>query len=184
MVRQYGNFSFSRIFQAGHEVPAYQPEISYQVFQRAMFGMDIATGDTATASATSDNGTMYSTTGEQSTFDVKNDVPPMPQPSCYVLSLASTCTQEQADAVLSGNGTVANFFLMDNNTQNLFDGLSEADPVTGAAEGEAGGDQDVGDGRLTSMSTDGTLGSLGITHAPGAAAALGALVAFCAVLLL
>lgn len=44
-VRQYGKFSFSRIFEAGHGVSAYQPETVYRVFMRAMFGRDVATGE-------------------------------------------------------------------------------------------------------------------------------------------
>ncbi|RMZ88721.1 hypothetical protein DV736_g4038, partial [Chaetothyriales sp. CBS 134916] len=44
LVRQHGNFSFSRVFQAGHEVPAYQPETAYEIFTRALFNKDIATG--------------------------------------------------------------------------------------------------------------------------------------------
>ena len=44
-VRQYGNFSFSRIYDAGHLVPAYQPECAYRVFERVIKGLSIATGD-------------------------------------------------------------------------------------------------------------------------------------------
>ena len=44
-VRQYGNFSFSRIYNAGHLVPAYQPECAYRVFERVIKGLSIATGD-------------------------------------------------------------------------------------------------------------------------------------------
>src|SRR4051794_32204524 len=44
MTRQLGNFSFTRVFQAGHEVPAYQPVAAYEIFMRATFNRDIATG--------------------------------------------------------------------------------------------------------------------------------------------
>ena len=43
-VRQYGNFSFARIYEAGHEVPYYQPEASLAFFKRTLEGLDIATG--------------------------------------------------------------------------------------------------------------------------------------------
>jgi len=33
-VRQYGNLSFTRVYEAGHEVPAYQPETAYRIFTR------------------------------------------------------------------------------------------------------------------------------------------------------
>jgi carboxypeptidase C (cathepsin A) len=42
--RQYGNFSFTRIFQPGHMVPSCQPVASYEVFMRAMFNKDIGSG--------------------------------------------------------------------------------------------------------------------------------------------
>ena len=44
-VRQYGNFSFARIYEAGHEVPYYQPEASLAFFKRTLEGKDIATGN-------------------------------------------------------------------------------------------------------------------------------------------
>lgn len=60
-VRQYGNFSFLRVYevstltpfllflltvrQAGHEVPFYQPEASLEMFRRVLLGLDLADGD-------------------------------------------------------------------------------------------------------------------------------------------
>ncbi|KAH8666418.1 Alpha/Beta hydrolase protein [Xylariales sp. PMI_506] len=44
LVRQIGNLSFSRVFQAGHYVPAYQPETAFQVFSRIIAGTAIADG--------------------------------------------------------------------------------------------------------------------------------------------
>lgn len=44
-VRQYGNFSFIRVYEAGHEVPYYQPEAALEMFKRTILGLDIATGD-------------------------------------------------------------------------------------------------------------------------------------------
>lgn len=43
-VKQAGKFSFSRIYNAGHEVPYYQPLASLEFFERAIGGKDIATG--------------------------------------------------------------------------------------------------------------------------------------------
>lgn len=42
--REYGNFSFTRLYEAGHEVPYYQPIAALQFFNRTIFGYDIATG--------------------------------------------------------------------------------------------------------------------------------------------
>lgn len=44
--REYGNFSFTRVYEAGHEVPYYQPIPALQIFNRTLFGWDIATGTT------------------------------------------------------------------------------------------------------------------------------------------
>ncbi|CAD6594526.1 MAG: hypothetical protein ASARMPREDX12_009293 [Alectoria sarmentosa] len=43
-VKQSGAFSFVRIYESGHEVPFYQPEIALAIFERAIAGLDIATG--------------------------------------------------------------------------------------------------------------------------------------------
>ncbi|KAK0720679.1 Alpha/Beta hydrolase protein [Lasiosphaeris hirsuta] len=43
-VRQHENLSFSRVFQAGHEVPYYQPQTAYEIFARTLRGLNIATG--------------------------------------------------------------------------------------------------------------------------------------------
>ncbi|USP80501.1 carboxypeptidase s1 [Curvularia clavata] len=53
-VRQYGNFSFARIYEAGHEVPYYQPVAALAYFNRTLYHYDIATGEEkVTASLTS-----------------------------------------------------------------------------------------------------------------------------------
>lgn len=42
--REFGNFSFTRIYESGHEVPFYQPIAALGLFERAINGKDIATG--------------------------------------------------------------------------------------------------------------------------------------------
>jgi carboxypeptidase D len=42
--REYGNFSFTRVYEAGHEVPYYQPVAALQLFNRTIFGWDIPSG--------------------------------------------------------------------------------------------------------------------------------------------
>lgn len=42
--REYGNFSFTRVYEAGHEVPFYQPEASLQLFNRSINGWEISKG--------------------------------------------------------------------------------------------------------------------------------------------
>ena len=43
-VKQAGLFSHVRVYESGHEVPFYQPVISLSIFERAIAGKDIATG--------------------------------------------------------------------------------------------------------------------------------------------
>ncbi|KAJ9243607.1 hypothetical protein DTO207G8_1686 [Paecilomyces variotii] len=116
-VRQYGNFSFTRVYQAGHEVPAYQPETAHEIFYRALFNLDLATGNVSTAQNES-----YSTEGPSSTWDIKNDVPDSPQPTCYILAMGSTCTNDQAQSVINGSATVKDYIVVDANSEGLFDG--------------------------------------------------------------
>ncbi|KAI9852598.1 MAG: hypothetical protein M1838_000252 [Thelocarpon superellum] len=104
-VRQHGNFSFSRVFESGHEVPAYQPETAYQIFMRALTNRDIASGTTST-NALPD----FSTTGPPTTFQVKNAVPASPPPECYIWS-PSTCTDAQVAALQNGTAVVEDFFV-------------------------------------------------------------------------
>ncbi|OJJ48898.1 hypothetical protein ASPZODRAFT_90893 [Penicilliopsis zonata CBS 506.65] len=97
-VRQAGNFSFVRVYEAGHEVPAYQPQTAYEIFHRALFNRDLATGRTNTATDES-----YVTHGPSNTWHIKNEVPDSPEPTCYVRSLLATCTEEQIAAVVNGS---------------------------------------------------------------------------------
>ncbi|KAK1752302.1 serine carboxypeptidase [Echria macrotheca] len=105
MTRQLGNFSFTRVFQAGHEVPAYQPVASYEIFMRAMFGRDVATGTVAVTDA-------YRTEGPASTWHVKNEVPVSPEPRCYVLK-PETCLPGLWKSVLNGTAVVRDWFVVD-----------------------------------------------------------------------
>jgi len=145
MTRQYGNLSFTRVFEAGHEVPAYQPEAAYQIFRRALFNRDVATGK-QTLTPTKGGGVDYGTMGPSSTWQVKNEVPPMAMPTCYVLNPA-TCTLEQYVAVLEGRAEVRNWVVMDNSTMGLFDGVVGGTSGGAAGVGSGGGSSSDG-GRL------------------------------------
>jgi carboxypeptidase D len=43
--REYGNFSFTRVYEAGHEVPYYQPVAALQLFNRTLNGWELPTGE-------------------------------------------------------------------------------------------------------------------------------------------
>ena len=66
--REYGNFSFTRVYEAGHEVPYYQPIASLQLFNRTINGFDTATGQ---KKVTADLGT----TGSAETTHTESYVP-------------------------------------------------------------------------------------------------------------
>ncbi|KAI1394421.1 peptidase [Hypoxylon trugodes] len=42
--RQYGNFSFTRVYDSGHEVPYYQPKAALELFRRVLGDLVIADG--------------------------------------------------------------------------------------------------------------------------------------------
>jgi hypothetical protein len=134
-VRQHGNFSFSRVFQAGHEVPAYQPETAYQIFHRAIFGMDIATGSVATS-----NNSNYSTTGSSTTFEVKNQDLGSPISQCYILALDTTCTDDQYYSVINGTALIHDYIVIDSNQSHLFPGVGNNDKPGPGSGSEKKGD--------------------------------------------
>ncbi|RYP08427.1 hypothetical protein DL764_001915 [Monosporascus ibericus] len=103
MVKQKGKFSFSRVFQAGHQVSSYQPETAYKIFMRTVFAQDVATGTVSLA----DNPD-YESQGPASVFDIKNELPAQPDPLCYVLRapLQLSCTPEQLEALRDGTAVV------------------------------------------------------------------------------
>jgi carboxypeptidase C (cathepsin A) len=45
--REYGRFSFTRIYQAGHEVPYYQPVASLELFRRVLGNLVVSDGSEA-----------------------------------------------------------------------------------------------------------------------------------------
>lgn len=131
VVRQHGNLSFSRVFDAGHQgmlrslfslppphqvycigsciffllVPYYQPETAYRIFSRAMAGSDIATGQILTEAD-------YSTAGPSSSFCIKNTVPQPPKPLCYTWDVMETCTPPQAALLANGTAIVRDFIMV------------------------------------------------------------------------
>ncbi|KAB5572158.1 Alpha/Beta hydrolase protein [Coniochaeta sp. 2T2.1] len=103
LVRQHANVSFSRVFDAGHAVAAYQPETVFRIFERAIFGRDVATGEVA-------SGNNYSTSGPLSSFGTKNKLPTREMPSvCYLYELETTCTPDELAALKNGTAVVKDY---------------------------------------------------------------------------
>lgn len=112
MVRQFGNLSFSRVFSAGHEVPWYQPETAYEIFQRVMFDKDVATGTKSTLPCGKGKKPYSTTEGDDSVLHIKNEVPPMPAPECYFWDMLETCTKEQKAIFQSGMAITKDYILI------------------------------------------------------------------------
>lgn len=73
---QFGKLSFTRVFNAGHAVSAFQPETIYRIFMRSMFGTDVATGKKQL-------GDLYATKGPKNALQWRNVLPKSPE-SCMV----------------------------------------------------------------------------------------------------
>jgi carboxypeptidase C (cathepsin A) len=98
-VKQFGNLSFSRIYDAGHFVPYYQPETAFQVFARIIYGHDLSTGVAVDLSSFRSSGTSESAH--------TNTVPSSPPAqTCWVRSWNSSCSTEDTAAMLRGKGVV------------------------------------------------------------------------------
>ncbi|KAK4032356.1 Alpha/Beta hydrolase protein [Parachaetomium inaequale] len=100
-----GRFSFTRVFQAGHEVPAYQSEAAYEVFRRAMGGWDVPTGRVRV-------GEGFVTGGPRDVWGVKSEVPGAVGARCYVLKPES-CEEEVWRAVVNGTAVVEDWFVVE-----------------------------------------------------------------------
>lgn len=100
VVRQYGNLSFSRVYQAGHFVPAYQPETAFQIFARVILGTSLSTGEPVDLRA-------YNTTGPLNAT-ASLSLPASPEPTCYLRSMKASCPDDAVSSILAGQGFVAN----------------------------------------------------------------------------
>ncbi len=103
MVRQHANVSFSRVFEAGHSVAYYQPETVYYIFNRAIFGRDIATGTVAITPGKNAN---YSSKGPASSMWRRNEPPDSPPTACWLYEPGDSCTDDQKKALANGTAIV------------------------------------------------------------------------------
>ncbi|KAJ5603616.1 hypothetical protein N7537_006572 [Penicillium hordei] len=101
VVRQAGNLSFSRVYDAGHEVPAYQPETMFTLFSRIIQGgNDLSSGKPADLATFRSKGDANST--------AVNHAPPMALPTCFLRNVVATCSQGQQNMLQSGSGVIIN----------------------------------------------------------------------------
>jgi len=105
-VRQFGNLSFSRVYGAGHLVPAYQPETAFTIFTRVIMGNDVSLGDPVDLSTYKSNGTANAT--------FTNEAPPQKSPTCWLRDIDAKCSNDQKRSLENGQGTIINGVLYDN----------------------------------------------------------------------
>ncbi|OTA99297.1 hypothetical protein M426DRAFT_257211 [Hypoxylon sp. CI-4A] len=97
-VRQHSLFSFTRVYQSGHMVPAYRHEVAYNLLNRTMQLKDVATGNINVTKDYSTNGT--------STSDTALKPPPIPSITCHLRGMASTCADNQIAAIKDGSASI------------------------------------------------------------------------------
>ncbi|KAK5719720.1 hypothetical protein LTR17_015171 [Elasticomyces elasticus] len=90
VAKQSGNFTFARVYDSGHEVPFYQPQVALSMFERFIKNTDIATGKTkvtanykstgpAKSTYKNDNSTIQEdVTPDNCTYNVLTNVPDCP----------------------------------------------------------------------------------------------------------
>ncbi|KAI0129561.1 Alpha/Beta hydrolase protein [Xylariales sp. AK1849] len=100
VVRQLGNLSFSRIYQAGHFVPAYQPETAFQVFARIIMGTSVSDGQPINLGT-------YNTTGTANATS-KLNIPASPTQTCWIRNIQGSCSEDQQNLLLDGNEVIMN----------------------------------------------------------------------------
>lgn len=93
-------------------VSYYQPETTYQIFNRVIFDRDVATGQFPTASAS--NSSTYATSGNSSAL-ISIGAPIVYEssvPSCYFWDILETCTPAQAMLFANGSAITEDFILV------------------------------------------------------------------------
>ncbi|KAM3425486.1 Carboxypeptidase S1-like protein B [Cercospora zeina] len=101
VVRQHGNLSFSRVFQAGHDVAFSQPRTAFEIFKRSLLGLDVATGKRRTYDR-------YSTAGPKDSWHIRETLPEPPAFECSIFAVAESCTSEQYLALEDGSAVIEN----------------------------------------------------------------------------
>ncbi|KAI0202606.1 carboxypeptidase S1 [Astrocystis sublimbata] len=161
-VRQYGNLSFSRVYQAGHEIPSYQPETAYKMFYRALHNRDIATGEIDTAANKE-----YQTNGTQDTWAIKNEDPEDPVHFCYVWDVEATCSEEQIESIQNGSAVIVSGIVKDKNSTMLFPEIFNGTDEGGDGGGNGSEPSPTGSGPSPTELPGSAASSLLASGAPG-----------------
>ncbi|ROT36279.1 carboxypeptidase S1 [Sodiomyces alkalinus F11] len=128
VVRQFGNLSFSRIYQAGHSVPSYQPETAFQLFARVALGTSVSTGDAI-------DPLDYATEGDDRADRHRDDLPDSPGPTCWLRNVQGSCSRDQIDMLERGDGVVLNGVLYEHSSDWPLAGKLASSPSTSVGAG-------------------------------------------------
>ena len=109
VVRQYGNLSFSRIYDAGHLIPAYQPETAFTVFTRIIMGSDLSLGEPADLGTHRSNGPANATETSKA--------PDQLEPTCWLRNILNSCSNDQVDMLQRGLGVIINGVLYNDSSE-------------------------------------------------------------------
>ncbi|RMD40760.1 hypothetical protein DV735_g4358, partial [Chaetothyriales sp. CBS 134920] len=101
VVREFGNLSFSRVYDSGHLVPAYQPETAFTIFSRIIEGTAISLGNHVDLSS-------YSSSGDANATHTNESVPAAASPTCFVRAVNETCTTDQRNMLANYDGVIIN----------------------------------------------------------------------------
>lgn len=107
-VRQHAGLSFSRVFQAGHSAAAYQPETVSKIFERTMFGRDVATGDIHLAQHRE-----YATSGPSDVRGFRSIRPAPITNVCTVYSAPFVCTPKQLQSMADGSAVTVDWVVVE-----------------------------------------------------------------------
>lgn len=109
VVRQYGNLSFSRIYDAGHLIPAYQPETAFTLFTRIIMGSDLSLGEPADLGTYRSNGPANATETSKA--------PDQLEPTCWLRNIPNSCANDQVDMLRQGLGVIINGVLYNDSSE-------------------------------------------------------------------
>lgn len=129
-------------------MPYYQPETAYQIFNRVMFGQDVATGQTTVDSA-------YRTTGSSTAVTTDVLIPYDTQVDCYLWDVLETCTSVQADMLGNGSAITRDFIMLG---YKLADGTEVIYPQYGQGNGTNGSTSTVPSPPAATVSISGASG--------------------------
>jgi hypothetical protein len=139
-------------------MPYYQPETAFTVFTRIIQGTEISTGDIVDLST-------FGSEGPQNATHT-NKVPEQPDPTCWVRAWNSTCTNDDTEAMLAGNGIVANgIFYLDDSSVTLPSSSVRAG-IPGSPMSAASDDSSQETGGASSSTTAALTGVYTATNTP------------------